>query len=246
MNSDSTGRKEISRRTALRRGAVVSMFFGLGMATATSTAAAMSKGELVEAIASQPGLSKADSKKALEGFINATTRALKEDGRAAWASFGSFSISKRSARTGRNRQPETGTEAPPENVVQFKCGDELAAALDLLPGEGDERRFKRRETQRQNGTGGPRAESLIDADRLARDADLPRKTAALFLDAFVIATTKTLKNEDRLSLIGFGSFSISKRSARTGRNPQTGRETQTTGKRDVKFKAGAELSKSVN
>jgi len=66
------------------------------------------------------------------------------------------------------------------------------------------------------------------------------------LDAFINATTGALKKGDRLSLIGFGSYSISKRSARTGRNPQTGKEIQIAAKNVVKFKAGSELAKSVN
>ncbi|WP_343124414.1 MULTISPECIES: HU family DNA-binding protein [Halorubrum] len=67
------------------------------------------------------------------------------------------------------------------------------------------------------------------------------------LDAFINATTKALKKGDRVSLgEGFGSLSISKRSARTGRNPQTGKEIKIAAKNVVKFKAGAELSKAVN
>ncbi|MGM0478887.1 MAG: HU family DNA-binding protein [Bacteroidota bacterium] len=85
---------------------------------------------------------------------------------------------------------------------------------------------------------------LIEA--MASDSGLSKADSKKALDAFINATTKTLKKGDRLSLIGFGSFSISKRSARTGRNPQTGKEIQIAAKNVVKFKAGAELSKSVN
>lgn len=85
---------------------------------------------------------------------------------------------------------------------------------------------------------------LIEA--IASDSGLSKADSKKALDAFINATTKTLKKGDRLSLIGFGSFSISKRSARTGRNPQTGKEIQIAAKNVVKFKAGAELSKSVN
>ena len=85
---------------------------------------------------------------------------------------------------------------------------------------------------------------LIEA--MASEAGLSKADSKKALDAFINATTKTLKKGDRLSLIGFGSFSISKRSARTGRNPQTGKEIQIAAKNVVKFKAGAELSKSVN
>ncbi len=62
------------------------------------------------------------------------------------------------------------------------------------------------------------------------------------LDAFIGATTKALKKGDRVALVGFGSFSVSKREARKGRNPQTGKEITIPAKKVVKFKAGAELS----
>ncbi|MEX1191425.1 MAG: HU family DNA-binding protein [Brumimicrobium sp.] len=83
-------------------------------------------------------------------------------------------------------------------------------------------------------------------ESMASQAGLSKADAKKALDGFINATTSALKKGDRLSLIGFGSFSISKRSARTGRNPQTGKEIQIAAKNVVKFKAGAELSKSVN
>ena len=55
-----------------------------------------------------------------------------------------------------------------------------------------------------------------------------------------------LKGGGRVSLVGFGSWSVSKRAAREGRNPQTGATIQIKAKNVVKFKAGAELSSSVN
>jgi DNA-binding protein HU-beta len=85
---------------------------------------------------------------------------------------------------------------------------------------------------------------LIEA--MSSEAGLSKADAKKALDAFINTTTGALKEGDRLSLIGFGSFSISKRSARTGRNPQTGKEIQIAAKNVVKFKAGAELSKTVN
>ena len=84
---------------------------------------------------------------------------------------------------------------------------------------------------------------LIDA--MAAGAGLTKADAKKALDAFVSATTNALKGGDRVTLIGFGSFSVSKRSARTGRNPQTGKEIKIAAKKVVKFKAGAELSDSV-
>lgn len=85
----------------------------------------MNKSELIEAMASDAGLSKADAKKALDAFINSTTKALKEGDRVALVGFGSFSVSKRAARKGRN--PQTGKEIniKAKNVVRFKPGSEL-------------------------------------------------------------------------------------------------------------------------
>lgn len=90
----------------------------------------MNKAELIEAMASKSGLSKADSKKALDAFIDATTEALKEGDRLSLIGFGSFSISKRAARTGRN--PQTGKEIKiaAKNVVKFKSGTELSNSVN--------------------------------------------------------------------------------------------------------------------
>ncbi len=66
----------------------------------------MNKAQLIDAMAEKAGLTKADAKKALDAFINVTTDALKADDRVALVGFGSFALSKREARTGRN--PQTG------------------------------------------------------------------------------------------------------------------------------------------
>lgn len=86
----------------------------------------MNKAELIDAMASESGLSKADAKRALDGFINATTKALKGKDRVALVGFGSFSVSERAARKGRN--PQTGKEIKiaAKKVVRFKAGAELA------------------------------------------------------------------------------------------------------------------------
>ena len=57
---------------------------------------------------------------------------------------------------------------------------------------------------------------------IADSADLPKTQAGAALDAFIEAVTKSLKKGDKVTLVGFGTFSVSKRAARTGRNPQTG------------------------
>jgi nucleoid DNA-binding protein len=201
----------------------------------------------VEAIASKSGLSKADSKRAFDGFVGATAAALARGDRVAWTGFGSFGISKRSARTGRNHQTGKRAGGATTNVVRFRCGDEPAAELDLVPGVGGKRRLIRRRRRRGRADSCDPVDGCpIDADRLAREAGLSPKAARVFLDAFPVAATAALKRDGGLSLPGFGAFSISKRSARTGRNPQTGKEIQVAAKNVVTFKAGAELSKAVN
>jgi DNA-binding protein HU-beta len=85
---------------------------------------------------------------------------------------------------------------------------------------------------------------LIDA--MAAGAGLTKADAKKALDAFVSATTDALKSGDRVALIGFGSFAVSERGERTGRNPQTGKEIKIEAKKVVKFKAGAELSDAVS
>ena len=84
---------------------------------------------------------------------------------------------------------------------------------------------------------------LIDA--IASHAELSKVDAKKALDAFIEATTGALKKGDRVALVGFGSFSISARAARKGRNPQTGKEIKIAAKKVVKFKAGADLSSKV-
>ncbi len=85
---------------------------------------------------------------------------------------------------------------------------------------------------------------LIEA--VATESGLSKADAKRALDAFVSTTTKALKSGDKVALVGFGSFSTSERSERKGRNPQTGAEITIAAKKVVKFKAGAELSGSVN
>ncbi len=85
---------------------------------------------------------------------------------------------------------------------------------------------------------------LIDA--MAKDANLSKADAKRALESVTGNITGALKKGDKVSLIGFGTWSISARSARTGRNPQTGAAIQIKAKKVAKFKAGAALSKSVN
>ncbi|MGM0566696.1 MAG: HU family DNA-binding protein [Bacteroidota bacterium] len=85
---------------------------------------------------------------------------------------------------------------------------------------------------------------LIEA--IASKADLTKADAKKALDAFIDTTSHSLKKGDRVALVGFGSFSVAKRAARTGRNPKTGQEMQIPAKKVVKFKPGAELAKVVD
>jgi DNA-binding protein HU-beta len=84
---------------------------------------------------------------------------------------------------------------------------------------------------------------LIDA--IAAESGLTKADSKKALDAFVKATTDALKAKDKVALVGFGSFSVSTRSARTGRNPQTGKEIKIDAKSVIRFKAGSELQDSV-
>ncbi len=84
---------------------------------------------------------------------------------------------------------------------------------------------------------------LIDA--IAAEAKITKADAKKAIDAFVKTTSVALKKGDRVALVGFGSFAISQRSARTGRNPQTGSPITIGAKKVVKFKAGSELNDSV-
>ncbi len=82
-------------------------------------------------------------------------------------------------------------------------------------------------------------------ESMATEAGMTKADAKRALDAFVGATHKALKKGERVALVGFGSFSVAKRAARKGRNPQTGKEIKIAAKKVVKFKAGSELTKTV-
>ncbi len=81
--------------------------------------------------------------------------------------------------------------------------------------------------------------------RLSEEADITKTQANAALDSFVDAVTKTLKGGGKVTLVGFGTFSVSKRAARNGRNPQTGAVIKIKAKKVAKFKAGKELSARI-
>jgi DNA-binding protein HU-beta len=83
-------------------------------------------------------------------------------------------------------------------------------------------------------------------DGMAEHAGITKASAKKALESFLGNVEGTLKQGGRVSLVGFVSWSVSKRNAREGRNPQTGKTIQIAAKNVVKFKAGSELGNSVN
>jgi DNA-binding protein HU-beta len=81
--------------------------------------------------------------------------------------------------------------------------------------------------------------------KISDDTDITKTQVNAVIDSFVDAVTKTLKGGDKVTLVGFGTFSVSKRLARNGRNPQTGEIIKIKAKKVAKFKAGKELSARI-
>lgn len=83
-------------------------------------------------------------------------------------------------------------------------------------------------------------------DHIAESADLSKADAGRALDALVDAIKVTLKKNGTVTLVGFGTFSVGKRAARTGRNPQTGAAIKIKAAKVPKFKPGKGLKDAVN
>jgi len=81
---------------------------------------------------------------------------------------------------------------------------------------------------------------------LAEDTSLPKKDCEAFLNSFTAQITKSLKAGNDVSLIGFGSFTVKDRPARTGRNPRTGDAIQIAACKVAGFKAGKPLKEAIN
>lgn len=81
--------------------------------------------------------------------------------------------------------------------------------------------------------------------KIAEDAGITKTQANNALDSFVEAVTKTLKKKDKVTLVGFGTFSVSERAARNGRNPQTGEVIKIKKRNVARFKAGKELASKL-
>ena len=82
-------------------------------------------------------------------------------------------------------------------------------------------------------------------DKMAKEAKVTKAAAAKALDSFVDGVKKALKKGDKVTLIGFGTFSVTQRKARKGRNPQTGAEIKIAARKAPKFAAGSALKKAV-
>lgn len=83
-------------------------------------------------------------------------------------------------------------------------------------------------------------------DKISADAGITKVQANEAIDSFTSAVIATLKKGDRVSLVGFGTFSVSARAARNGRNPQTGATIKIKALKVPKFKAGKGFSESIN
>ena len=83
-------------------------------------------------------------------------------------------------------------------------------------------------------------------EKIATDANMTKVQANEAIDSFTSTVVKTLKKGDKVSLIGFGTFSVTVRAARNGRNPQTGTTIKIKAREVPKFKAGKNFSDSIN
>ncbi len=82
-------------------------------------------------------------------------------------------------------------------------------------------------------------------DKIAKDADITKAKAEIAVSAFLNGVTDALKAGDKVMFVGFGSFAVSERKARVGRNPQTGAEIKIPARKAVGFSAGKALKDSV-
>ncbi|MBR5637783.1 MAG: HU family DNA-binding protein [Pseudobutyrivibrio sp.] len=81
---------------------------------------------------------------------------------------------------------------------------------------------------------------------MASKANISKKDAEASVKAFTEVVAEELKKGEKIQLVGFGPFEVSKRAARTGRNPQTGAEMKIPASKAPKFKAGKALKDSIN
>jgi DNA-binding protein HU-beta len=82
-------------------------------------------------------------------------------------------------------------------------------------------------------------------EKIANDAELSKASAGKALDALIETIRVTLKKGDKVTIVGFGTFSVSKRAARKGRNPRTGEEIKIKASKTPKFTAGKALKEGI-
>jgi DNA-binding protein HU-beta len=83
-------------------------------------------------------------------------------------------------------------------------------------------------------------------DKISGTADISKAQAGTAIDTLIDGVTAALKKGERVTLVGFGTFAISQRRARNGRNPQTGATIKIAARKVAKFTPGIELKKAVN
>ncbi|ACT51994.1 histone family protein DNA-binding protein [Methylovorus sp. MP688] len=83
-------------------------------------------------------------------------------------------------------------------------------------------------------------------EEIATSAGISKAAAGKVIDAFTSSVTGALKKGDSVTLIGFGTFAVSERAARTGRNPQTGKEIKIAARKAPAFRAGKALKDALN
>jgi len=81
---------------------------------------------------------------------------------------------------------------------------------------------------------------------IAEKADINKSKAAAALDTFIASVSSALRAGDKVTLVGFGTFAVATRGARTGRNPRDGKQIKIAAKKVAKFKAGKKLADDVN
>jgi len=192
----------ITQRRAFQNAAGVMLLVG-AFVLVSSPAHAMNKAELVDAIASSSGLSKADSKRALESFVDATSGALKKGDKVSLVGFGSFSISRRAARTGRN--PQTGKEIQiaTRNVVKFKAGADLAGKVNFTAEEGSVQGVTVPECDLDVSTGEIDFDDVVAA-MAADGVATPDVILLLILDLLTVA----LNSGETVHLVGFADLLV--------------------------------------
>jgi DNA-binding protein HU-beta len=82
-------------------------------------------------------------------------------------------------------------------------------------------------------------------EKMAKDADISKAAAGKTLESLIDAIVKTVKKGNKVALVGFGTFSVSKRKARTGRNPQTGATIKIAARKVPRFAAGKAFKEAV-